>query len=93
MRTGGKVVWEVNENDLPGNPLRFVAGLERLPNGNTLICNWGGHGHVGEQPQIVEITRDRKVVGEFYDFDQFSTISGVFLLGLGQDASRFEVLR
>ncbi len=89
----GKVVWEVNENDLPGNPLRFVAGLQRLPNGNTLICNWGGHGHVGQQPQIVEITSDKEVVGEIYDFDQFGTLSGVFLLGLDQDATQFETLR
>ncbi len=89
----GKVVWEVGENDLPGNPLRFVAGLERLPNGNTLVCNWGGHGHVGEQPQIVEITRGKEIVGEIFDFDQFNTISGVFLLGLDQDPMRFEVMR
>lgn len=89
----GKVVWEVNENDLPGNPLRFVAGLQRLPNGNTLICNWGGHGHVGQQPQIVEISPNKEVVGEIYDFDQFGTLSGVFLLGLEQDATQFEVLR
>ncbi len=89
----GKVVWEVNENDLPGIPLRFVAGLQRLPNGNTLICNWGGHGHVGEQPQIVEITRDKKVVGEIYDFEQFSTLSGVFVLGLDLDPAAFEILR
>ena len=59
---------EVKENDLPGNPLRFVAGLQRLPNGNTLICNWGGHGFIGQQPQICEITRDKQVVGEIYDF-------------------------
>ncbi len=91
--TDGKVVWEVNEDDLPGNPLRFVAGLQRLPNGNTLICNWGGHGYVGQQPQIVEITPDKKVVGEIYDFDQFGTLSGVFLLDLDQDATNFEVLR
>ena len=89
----GKVVWQVNENDLPGNPLRFVAGLQRLPNGNTLICNWGGHGHVGEQPQIVEITRDKKVVGVIYDFDQFNTLSGVFLMNLDQDPTQFEVNR
>ena len=89
----GSVAWQVNENDLPGNPLRFVAGLQRLPNGNTLICNWGGHGHVGEQPQIVEITRDKQVVGVIYDFEQFNTLSGVFVLGLDQDPAQFEVLR
>lgn len=89
----GNVVWEVNENDLPDIPLRFVAGLERLPNGNTVICNWGGHGHVGEQPQIVEITPDKKVVGVIYDFEQFNTLSGVFVLGLDQDPTQYEVLR
>jgi outer membrane protein assembly factor BamB len=89
----GKVVWEVKENDLPGNPLRFVAGLQRLPNGNTLVCNWGGHGHIGEQPQICEITPDKKVVGEIYDFQQFNTISGIVLLDVKGDASRFELLR
>ena len=93
MDADGAVVWEVGENDLPGNPLRFVAGLQRLPNGNTLICNWGGHGHVGEQSQIVEITRDKEVVGVIYDFEQFNTISGVYLLNVDQDPTWFEVCR
>jgi hypothetical protein len=89
----GTVVWEIRENDLPGNPLRFVAGLERLPNGNTLVCNWGGHGYIGRQPQIFEVTRDKKVVGEVFDFQRFSTISGVLLLGAPGDPAKFEVLR
>ncbi len=89
----GEVVWEINENDLPGNPLRFVAGMQRLPDGNTLVCNWGGHGHVGQQPQVFEVTRDKKVVGEIFDFQQFSTLSGVFLMGLDVDPAQFEILR
>ncbi len=91
--SNGNEVWAVNENDLPGNPLRFVAGMQRLPNGNTVVCNWGGHGHVGEQPQIFEITPDKKVVGEIYDFQRFGTISGIFILGVDADATRFEVQR
>lgn len=87
------VVWEIRENDLPGNPLRFVAGLQRLPNGNTLVCNWGGHGHVGQQPQIFEVTRDKKVVGEIFDFKQFGTISGVLALESAGDATNYEILR
>lgn len=89
----GKVVWELNENDLPGNPLRSVAGMQRLPNGNTLVCNWGGHGHIGEQPQIFEVTRDKKVVGEIFDFKQFGTISTIFLMTLDGDPTNFELLR
>ncbi len=88
-----KIVWEVNENDLPGNPLRFVAGLQRLPNGNTLVCNWGGHGHIGKQPQIFEVTPDKKVVGEIFDYEQFSTLSGVVLRDVEEDPSKFEVHR
>ncbi len=89
----GKVVWEINENDLPGNPLRFVAGMQRLPNGNTVICNWGGHGHVGQQPQIVEVTRDKKVVSALHDDERFKTISGVFIIGVPGDVTRCELLR
>ena len=89
----GKIVWQVGENDLPGNPLRFVAGMQRLANGNTLVCNWGGHGYVGQQPQIFEVTPEKKVVGEIYDFTQFNTISGVFVQEGQADATRYEVHR
>ena len=88
-----KVAWEVRENDLTDNPLRFIAGMHRLPNGNTVVCNWGGHGHVGEQPQILEITPDKKVVGVLYDYTQFGTISGVFVMDLPGDPAKFEILR
>ncbi len=89
----GKVVWEINEHDLPANPLRFLAGMQRLPNGNTVVCNWGGHGYVGQQPQIFEVTRDKRVVGEIFDFEQFGTISGVFLLEVKGDPTKFEIER
>ncbi len=42
----GSVVWEVTQNEIPGNQLGFAAGLQRLANGNTIICNWPGHGGV-----------------------------------------------
>jgi outer membrane protein assembly factor BamB len=86
----GKEVWIVEENELPGIPLRFVAGLQRLPNGNTMICNWGGHGHDEKQAQLVEITPDKKIVGQLYDFKRFGTIAGVFVIGLDADPTRFE---
>jgi hypothetical protein len=72
-----QVVWQVAENDIPGNPLRIAAGCERLPNGNTVICNYLGHGYLGKQPQVVEITRDKKVVWEFADHAHFKSISQI----------------
>ena len=75
-----EVVWEVKENDIEGVPLRFAAGMQRLPNGNTVITNWGGHGHRGEQAQIVEITKDKKVVGRVFDYELVNEPSAIHIL-------------
>ncbi len=75
-----KVVWELNENDVPGNPLRLMAGAQRLPNGNTVLCNYGGHGHLGQQPLFFEITPGKEVVWSYADHAQFPTINQIQLL-------------
>jgi hypothetical protein len=88
-----KVVWGIDENEIPGHPLRFVAGLQRLPNGNTVVCNWGGHGRIGQQPQIFEVTPDKKVVWQVNDWATFKTISGIMLLDVKGDVTKGEILR
>ena len=88
-----KVVWELNENDLPGNPLRLMAGAQRLPNGNTVLCVYLGHGHIGEQPQVIEVTRDKKVVWQFDDHAHFKTINQIQLLDIPGDVTKGEVTR
>lgn len=87
------IVWQLEENDLPGNPLRFVAGIQRLPNGNTVVCNWGGHGHVGEQPQIFEVTPDKNVVWQIFDFEKFKTISNIQLLDIKANPVKGKLIR
>ena len=57
-----EIVWQISENEIPGNPLRFVADVCRLPNGNTLIVNWGGHYREGTQPLAFEVTPNKKLV-------------------------------
>jgi len=89
----GKVVWELNENDLPGNPLRLMAGCQRLPNGNTVFANYLGHGHLGKQPQVIEVTRDKKVVWQFDDHVHFKTINQIQLLDVKGDVTKGEILR
>jgi len=59
-----KIVWEVTESEIPGNRLGFAAGLQRLANGNTVICNWPGHASNPNSPQAFEVTRDKKLVWE-----------------------------
>lgn len=88
-----KVVWEVNENDLPNNPLRLAAGCQRLPNGNTILCNYLGHGFVGKQAQFLEVTSEKKVVWEFRDDEKFKTINQVQLLDIAGDVTKGEIQR
>jgi len=88
-----KVVWELNENDLPGNPLRLMAGCQRLPNGNTIFVNYLGHGHNGEQPSILEVTRDKQVVWSLNDTNTFKAVSQVQLLDVAGDVTKGEILR
>jgi hypothetical protein len=57
----GKIVWELAQNDLPGISIGFAAGVQRLPNGNTLFCNWGGHGG-SEGGSIIEVSPDKQVI-------------------------------
>jgi hypothetical protein len=61
----GETVWEVNKNDLPGITLHTVQEVNRLANGNTVICNWVGSVKKEDWPsvvQIVEVSPEKKVV-------------------------------
>jgi hypothetical protein len=64
----GTVVWSVDQKELPGITLAWVTTLQVLPNGNVVI----GNCHAGPgNPQLVEVTRDKKVVWTFRDFKTF----------------------
>ncbi len=72
-----KIVWQVGQRDLPGVLLAWVCRVERLPNGNTLINNC----HAGpENPQLLEVTPDRKVVWQWKDFSKFGNSTPVAFL-------------
>lgn len=86
-------VWELGENEVPGNPLRLMTGFQRLPNGNTIFCNYLGHGHLGEQPHFFELTRDKKVVWRFADHEHFKTINQIQVLDVAGDPAKDEILR
>lgn len=55
----GKIVWSIDQKELPGITLAWVTTLEYLPNGHLIF----GNTHAGpENPQLIEVTRDKKVV-------------------------------
>jgi hypothetical protein len=63
-----EIVWIVGQNDLPGVQLAWVTTLQLLPGGHIVL----GNCHAGpENPQIVEITREKKVVWTFRDLERF----------------------
>ena len=89
--TDGQTVWEVKADELPGIGLKFMAGLQRLPNGNTVMSNWLGHGQLGKAPHLIEVTRDKRVLWTFFDHQTMTTVSSVQLLDVPGDATKGEV--
>jgi hypothetical protein len=64
----GKIVWSIDQRELPGITLAWVTTLHVLPNGNVIV----GNCHAGpDNPQLFEVTRDKKVVWTFRDFKTF----------------------
>lgn len=63
-----KIVWSIDQKELPGITLAWVTTLHVLKNGNIVI----GNCHAGEtNPQLIEVTRNKKVVWTFKDFKHF----------------------
>ncbi len=63
-----EIVWSVRQNDLPGITLAWVTSLNVLPDGHIVF----GNCHAGpDNPQVIEIARDKKVVWSFKDFTHF----------------------
>ena len=57
----GKRVWELT-NEQAGGIIRDACGVQRLPNGNTIVNSYGAGAN---QPKIFEVTPDKKVVWTF----------------------------
>jgi hypothetical protein len=60
----GKTVWQLTNDDLPGKPINDACGVQRLPNGNTVVTSH--HAKAGEV-KLTEVTRDKKIVWTYTD--------------------------
>lgn len=64
----GEIVWRLAQDELEGIRLAWVTIVQVLASGNLVL----GNCHAGEgQPQLVELTRDKRVVWTFRDFEHF----------------------
>lgn len=60
-----EIIWRLAQHDLPGITLAWTTTLEVLPGGNILL----GNCHAGpDNPQLIELTRDKQVVWTFKDW-------------------------
>ena len=63
-----EIVWQISQDDLPGIQLAWITQLQVLKNGNIIV----GNCHAGDKnPQVIEVSRDKKVVWSFKDFKNF----------------------
>jgi len=61
-----EIVWHLAQKDLPGITLAWTTSLEVLPSGNIIV----GNCHAGpDNPQLIEVSRDKQVVWTFKDFE------------------------
>ncbi len=73
-----KIVWQISPADIP-EQYRYgnSQSATRLANGDTILCSRGGK---DEGPQLVEVTRNRKVVWVLQDWTHFGAATAVQIL-------------
>ena len=60
----GKTVWRLSNDDLPGKPINDACGVQRLPNGNTVVTS---HHAKGDEVKLTEVTPAKEIVWTFRD--------------------------
>jgi outer membrane protein assembly factor BamB len=63
-----EIVWSLKQEDVKGIQLGWLTTLQVLPSGNIVI----GNCHAGKNnPQLIEVNRDKQIVWSFRDFTRF----------------------
>ena len=81
-----KVVWKLERKDLPEIKMGFMTGLNRLPNGNTVICFYQGSHH------LIEVTPEKKLIWK-WKLPSQRTVVSVQVLDQPGDASRGQIAK
>ena len=86
VNPAGEVVWSINHDELPGIELKWVTSLMLRPNGNVVF----GNTHAGpKNSQLIEVTRDKKVVWTLHDFKTFGNdLASAWLINVEEGVVR-----
>jgi hypothetical protein len=64
VNPAGAIVWKLTNDDLPGRPINDACGVQRLPNGNTVVTS---HHAKGDEVKLTEVTPEKKIVWTYRD--------------------------
>ncbi len=92
MNNSGEITWQITKDELPGISLKFMTGMEVLPDGNRVFTNWLGHNQLGTAPHAFEITRDKKIVWIYKDHSLLKTMSNIQILDLNGNPLKGNIL-
>lgn len=81
-----EIVWKLEQNDIEGITLGWVTSLQELANGNLVIGNCHA---TKENPQIIEITREKELVWKFHNWEHFGNNMPASLVIDGKAAAKF----
>lgn len=62
INDAGEIVWSVDNTDIGENLIDDACGIQRLPNGNTVICSYHAK---GDSTKVLEVTREKEVVWRY----------------------------
>lgn len=75
-RSTASLVKKVKQNDTEGVAWQFVAEIAPMKD-HFFVCNWAGHSSVKDEPSLVELDADGKVVWSLCDGKNYRNISAV----------------
>ena len=87
------IVWKLDDQDVPKMGIKLITGLQRLPNGNTVVCNWLGHSQEGCGVPLFEVNHVKEVVWKFDNVIETRNVGNFQLLDIKGDPSKNEIYR
>ena len=75
----GEIAWEFSGKDAPELNLTWITSLQRLKNGNLVVCNFL-RGQEGKGAHAFEVTREKKVIWTFADHRLVKSATSVRVL-------------
>lgn len=76
-----EIVWQLTNDDFPDTrPLKFMSGMQYIPEKGLLLTNWQGHGKKENKPHLMLVNRDKKILYQMNERPDIETLSSVFVI-------------